>query len=337
MKRKTTWRCLSIRIIKNSAVENAEEGAGSIPTTEELELINRYTRRKLKAEEVYVFSVMLCDNDIDRDGERFTVESLFELEKLFVGKTGIFDHNPTAKNQTARIFACSVESESGRKTVNGDEYFALKARAYMPRNEKNAELISAIDSGILKEVSVGCAVEETRCSICGEKISVCPHRKGEKYGSKICCGELIHPYDAYEWSFVAVPSQRAAGVTKSAYGKELQMEDILTRLDKRQAFTLSEKDCVKLADYIDELKKSAKDGIYFRESLTSEVLRLSAAVQPEISRETMESVAKGMTVAQLKEFKNAFEKKRGETIAPSLQLYKDKGEKKAETFGQFQI
>lgn len=38
---------------------------------EELALINRYTRREMSEEEVYTFSVVLCDNDIDRDFERF--------------------------------------------------------------------------------------------------------------------------------------------------------------------------------------------------------------------------------------------------------------------------
>lgn len=66
-------------------------------TDDEMALINAYSRRTLTKDEVYVFGVVLCDNDIDRDNERFTVESLFELEKLFVGKTGIFDHSPTAK------------------------------------------------------------------------------------------------------------------------------------------------------------------------------------------------------------------------------------------------
>ena len=44
-----------------------------VPTAEDLELIGRYTRRTLAAEEVYTFPVILCDNDIDRDGERFSV------------------------------------------------------------------------------------------------------------------------------------------------------------------------------------------------------------------------------------------------------------------------
>ena len=312
-------------------------GSTSRPTDEELGLINAYTRRELSADEVYVFSVVLCDNDVDRDGERFTVESLFELEKLFVGKTGIFDHDPSAKNQTARIISCKVENVASRTTATGDEYFCLKARAYLPRTEGNSELIAALDSGIVKEVSVGCAVGKILCSVCGEDIGMCPHRKGETYGGKLCCGELTEPYDAYEWSFVAVPAQKNAGVTKTAYGKEIDMEGIMKKLSRGQSATFSDRDCKKLLEYIDSLKQSAKDGVYYRDSLTSEVLRLSAAVQPGISRETMESVTKGMTVAQLKEFKTAFEKQRAELIPVAPQLYTEKKSTKSDANGQYHI
>ena len=303
---------------------------------EELALINKYTRRNLLADEVYVFSVVLCDNAIDRDGERFTVESLFALEKLFVGKTGIFDHNPSAKNQTARIISCAVEAVEGKKTATGDDYFRLKARAYIPKSEKNNEVILALDSGIIKEVSVGCAVDEVLCSICGEKIGSCPHMKGEVYNSKICCGELTNPYDAYEWSFVAVPAQKEAGVTKS-YRKEKSMDSILKKLEIKKGFMLADGDCEKLLSYIDNLKQSAKDGVYYRESLTGEVLRLSAVIQPDISRDTMESITKSMTVAQLKEFKNAFEKKKNESVVPVVQLYNEKNKSNAVSNGQFRI
>ena len=265
-------------------------------TAAELELINTYTRKPLKAEEVFVFSVVLCDNDVDRDCERFTVESLFALEKLFVGKTGIFDHDPSAKNQTARIFSCATESIPSRKTATGDDYFRLMARAYMPVTDDNRALREAIDSGIVKEVSIGCAVRHTLCSICGKEIAACTHQKGERYGGRLCCGELCEPIDAYEWS-----------------------------------------DCEKLLGYIAELKNSAKDGVYFRDSLTSEVLRLSAAVQPDISRDTMESIAKTMSVAQLKEFKDAFEKQKAKAYSPKPQLSPNKSKTKTESFGQFTI
>lgn len=322
--------------ITKAAAGGVASDAGSA-TAEELELINTYTRRTLTAEEVYVFTIVLCDNDVDRDGERFTVESLFALEKLFVGKTGIFDHNPSAKNQTARIISCKVENVASRTTATGDEYFCLKARAYLPRTEGNSELIAALDSGIVKEVSVGCAVGKILCSVCGEDIGMCPHRKGETYGGKLCCGELTEPYDAYEWSFVAVPAQKNAGVTKTAYGKEIDMEGIMKKLSRGQSATFSDRDCKKLLEYIDSLKQSAKDGVYYRDSLTSEVLRLSAAVQPGISRETMESVTKGMTVAQLKEFKTAFEKQRAELIPVAPQLYTEKKSTKSDANGQYHI
>lgn len=323
---------------QNDIIKAAVIGEGSAAVSEEeLRLINGYARRAMAADEVYVFSVVLCDNDVDRDSERFPVESLFALEKLFVGKTGILDHNPSAKNQRARIFACRVESVPGQKTATGDEYFRLTARAYMPKTEDNRSLIEAIDSGIVKEVSVGCAVEKTVCSICGEEHALCSHQKGRRYNGKLCCGELHNPLDAYEWSFVAVPAQKAAGVVKSAKRKEETMDQLLKKLEERGNVLLSEGDCRRLSDYIGSLKQSAKDGVFYRDSLTAEVLRLSAAVQPDISRETMESVAKSLSISQLKEIKTAFEKQKQQAFSPVPQLPGKQSKQKTESFGQFTI
>lgn len=330
---------MSSKNIKKDVATAEVEGSSLTVSDEELELINRYTRRPLTKNEVYAFTVVLCDNDVDRDGERFTVESLYELEKLFEGKTGIFDHTPSAKNQTARIFKCEVESLSGKKTKTGDEYFRLKARAYIPKSEKNSDIILAIDSGIVKEVSVGCAADKVLCSICGQEIYSCSHTKGDTYGGRLCCSELVGITDAYEWSFVAVPAQKSAGVIK-AYektGKEMKMEEILKSIEERKALTLDSEQCEKLCKYIDGLKECAKDGIYYRESLTGEVLRLSAIVQPEISRETMSSIAKGMTVAQLNEFKSAYGKKAEQKIPVVPQLYREKTKTDAVSNGQFRI
>ena len=90
---------------------------------EDLALINALARRELKAEEVYTFAVRLCDNDIDRDGERFAVETLEELAGLFTGAPGIFDHQWSAKDRrpgsTARSW-CGRRASSpgtGRNTA----------------------------------------------------------------------------------------------------------------------------------------------------------------------------------------------------------------------------
>ena len=316
------------QVIKNCAVESGE-----------LELINSYTRRELKEDEVYVFTVLLCDNDIDRDYERFTVESLEKLSSLFVGKTGIFDHNPKAHNQSARIISCKVENVSGNKNTVGDDYFRLTARAYMPITDSNRELREAIDSGIIREVSVGCAVEKTVCSICGQEINSgeCPHVKGESYSGKLCYGELTNPYDAYEFSFTAIPAQKNAGVIKSYNGKESNMQDILKSIEKCEGVTLSKNDSKKLKAYIDNLKKQAADGVIYRNSLAGDVLKYSAVLQPEISSKTMKSITDSLSTEELKEIARVYKKmaQGGEDYKP--QLYLEKSAKKNDTNTEFKI
>ena len=218
-----------------------------IPTEQDMETINKFTRRKLTAQEVYVFPVVLCDNEIDRDGERFTTRALHTLSGLFVGKTGIFDHNPKGHNQTARIFETAVEEDPERTTCAGEPYRRLKARAYMVRTKANADLILEIDGGIKKEVSVGCAVAKSACSVCGKdpRHDPCGHRPGETYGEVKCCVELDEPTDAYEWSFVAVPAQVGAGVVKSYREREgvlppRSREEVLAAVEKGAAYLVEE-------------------------------------------------------------------------------------------------
>ena len=201
------------------------------PAPADLEAIGAFTRRAFAPEELYVFSVVLCNNDVDRDHEKFTRRALEELGALFVGKTGIFDHSMKSGDQAARIYATAVVPVPGRKTADGEDLVTLQAKAYMVRTPGNAELITQIDGGIKKEVSVGCSVERCVCSICGEDINTCAHKKGEVYGGKVCCAELVNAQDAYEWSFVAVPAQPRAGVLKRCGGEDA---GTLKTLVKRQ-------------------------------------------------------------------------------------------------------
>ena len=145
------------------------------------------------------------------------METLEELGKLFVGVSGVFDHQWSARGQTARIYRTEVVHEEGTLTQDGQPYCYLKGYAYMMRTEDNAGLIAEIDGGIKREVSVGCAVERVECSICGEDMNAsqrCGHQRGQEYDGQLCTGILLGATDAYEWSFVAVPAQRNAGVMK---------------------------------------------------------------------------------------------------------------------------
>ena len=73
---------MNLKIVKEG------KAASGMPAETELEAINAFAKTALTAEEVYTFSVILCDNEVDRDNERFTEGTLAELRELFVGKTG---------------------------------------------------------------------------------------------------------------------------------------------------------------------------------------------------------------------------------------------------------
>ena len=194
----------------------------------DIELINQYSVKKLTPEEVYCFSLILCDNDIDRDGERFTDAALEALAPLFLGKTGIMDHCWTAENQFARLYYTETEIIKDKKNALGEPLHVLRGRAYMLKTEANQPIIDAIEGGILKEVSVGCAMSRCTCSICGDDYGTCGHCKGETYGTQVCYAELSAPVDAYEFSFVAVPAQPGAGVTKSVKNLDDAFEMLMT-------------------------------------------------------------------------------------------------------------
>ena len=310
------------------------------PLEGELQLINKYTRRELGEEDVYVFSVVLCDNETDRDYEKFSDEALTKLAELYVGVTGIADHDPKCKNQKARIFSCSTEEVSGKVNSLGEPYRRLVARAYIPRSEKSEELIMELESGIKKEVSVGCAVKKRICSVCGEEISLCSHIKGRNYAGKLCYALLCEPEDAYEWSFVAVPAQKAAGVIK-AFEKNKSTSDTEKRCERKLGYkggelldiekklfcgeeqSFSQEEMRELAGKFRSLKKKALDGEYYREMLVKDVRGLSAVVLPELGADTLMSITGELSVSQLNELKKAFESKASEILPLKPQLSGD--------------
>lgn len=196
-----------------------------------LEALNQFTRRAHTLDEVYLFDVILCDNEIDRDGDCFSESALAELQKLFVGVTGIFDHDARSGNQTARIFRTELVTDPSRKTQNGHDYCCLKANAYMIRTDANRDLIREIEGGIKREVSISCAVSVQKCSVCGANRlkKACTHIKGRSYAGGVCHTVLEGITDVYEWSFVAVPAQRNAGVVKTCGGTACDAEKVAMR------------------------------------------------------------------------------------------------------------
>lgn len=189
-------------------------------TDEELKAINEYTLSPLTAENVFTFKITMCDNEVDRDFECFSLNALHQLKELYTGKTIIRDHNPTAVNQVARIYATELIQDESKTTKTGEPYTRLVARCYMVKTPENESLITEIKAGIKKEVSVGCSVATVKCSICGSnpRVTRCRHIKGKEYNSNGVKSQCVHildgATDAYEVSLVAIPAQRNAGACK---------------------------------------------------------------------------------------------------------------------------
>ena len=271
--------------------------SSGIPSAAQLEAINAQAKANLTQEQVYVFSLRLCDDQVDRDFERFDSFALPELAKLFIGKTGIVDHRWSTENQVARIFAAEV--------VREESVSYIKAWAYIRRGGHGDEVIADIDAGIKKEVSVGCAMGRSVCSVCGSEYGTCGHQKGEYYDGQLCCVILQEPMDAYEFSFVAVPAQRNAGVIKGFRGqkclKELA-EEFGAQAEYRAMF------------------KEAELGRKYRKELEDGVVRLCMALELGAEYEVVRSVMKTAAAEDLMKLRSALEERLACVMPVTTQL-----------------
>lgn len=282
---------------------NKEAGAqrSGAPTGEQLEKINALAKAELTAEQVYVFSLRLCDDQVDRDGEKFDTEALPELSRLFLGKTGILDHRWSAEGQVARIFETQVIREAGVSFI--------KAWAYIRRGGRGDEIIADIEAGIRKEVSVGCAMGRAVCSICGGDYGTCGHQKGHSYDGQVCCAILREPMDAYEFSFVAVPAQREAGVMKALGGGRVSLKDLAWEHGAQGEYR--------------ELAKLAELGRQYRRELEEAVVRLGLSLELGIDAPVLRSIVKTAGNEELTTLKRAWDEKLAQLLPPVYQLAAD--------------
>ena len=287
--------------------ESSAVGVG-VPTEAQLEKINALAKGTLTAEQVYVFSVRLCDDQVDRDFERFDTEALPVLAKLFVGKSGIVDHKWSAGSQLARIFDTEILTEDG---VTG-----IKAWAYIRRGGAGDEWIADIEAGIKKEVSVGCAMGRSVCSVCGGEYGSCGHRKGEYYEGQLCCAILRDPVDAYEFSFVAVPAQREAGVLKGM-GRQRCLKELAEEFGVQEEYR--------------GLWKLARMGQQYQKQLSDEVVRLGLMLGLKVAEPVLRSAAEKLSGAELVELRNALREQAAEKYPIQLQLGTVRGEEAMES------
>ena len=280
-------------------VKKATEAlSGGIPTAAQLEAINGQAKAAMTAEQIYVFSLRLCDDQVDRDMERFDTAALPGLAKLFIGKTGIVDHQWSAAKQVARIFAAEVVQE--------DRASYIKAWAYIRRGGANEEVIADIEAGIKKEVSVGCAMGRAVCSVCGSEYGSCGHVKGEHYDGQLCVAILKEPMDAYEFSFVAVPAQPNAGVLKALGGGNRTLKELAEQFGAQSEYRA--------------LFKEAQLGREYKKQIGNDVVRLCLSLELGVEEPALRAITEKAGAEELMKLKEALENRLAESMPMVTQL-----------------
>ena len=289
--------------------KEAQAVSSGVPTAVQLEAINALAKVQLTQDQVYVFSLRLCDDQVDRDFERFDAAALPGLAKLFIGRTGIVDHSWRADNQVARIFETQVVQEAGISYI--------KAWAYIRRGGSNEEIIADIEAGIKKEVSVGCAMGRCLCSICGSEYGTCGHQKGQHYDGQLCCGILCEPVDAYEFSFVAVPAQREAGVLKALGTNRRTLKELSEEFGAQAEYR--------------SLCREAELGRQYRKELEADVVRLCLLLDLGADSTVLRGIVRTAGAEDLQKLRVSLEEKAAQVMPLVTQLGGMKSEETLES------
>ena len=283
------------------------------PDEGQLAKINAIAKGTLTKDDVYVFSVRLCDDQVDRDFERFSAEAIEGLAPMFIGRPGIVDHDWSAERQIARVFDTAVEKEAGQTF--------LRAWAYMLRTEKTKDLIADIEGGIRQEVSIGCAMGKSTCSVCGAEYGACEHKKGAVYGGDVCCAVLSEPTDAYEFSFVAVPAQKKAGVLKKGRMSEEEEREFLEEFGR---------------ELREQLEKERGISERYRARVRKEFRRAAILAGAKLDEEALTILAENLPVASLEDL-TAQLTKSAEARYPLRVQLKNAAEKQEKLSSEFLI
>ncbi|MGN1081060.1 MAG: hypothetical protein ACI4QV_03110, partial [Acutalibacteraceae bacterium] len=143
-------------------------------------------------------------------------------------------------------------------------------------------------------------------------------------GKKVLCYHTLKdPADAYEWSFVAVPAQRKAGVTKS-------FDEMTEKFKFADEITVNKECFEDIASQLSDYGQKSAVADEYIEKLKNEIVALSVFSTP-LSSKAIRSAVDKMSFEELKAFCGEL---RSGISSPQL---KAKKEDKADGFDKFII
>ena len=144
------------------------------------------------------------------------------------------------------------------------------------------------------------------CSVCGSEYGSCGHQKGEYYDGVLCCVILKEPVDAYEFSFVAVPAQRDAGVLKGMGRGKRSLKELADEFGAQGEYRA--------------LYKEAQLGRQYRKELESSVVRLCLSLELGASEPVLQGIVSRANAEDLLALRTALQGRLDEMLPVQTQL-----------------
>jgi len=178
-------------------------GIRAVPPDDEaddtLAAINQFALRPLIAEDVAIFTLDLCHNQVDRHHSRFPDDELAKINAMVPGRPLMERHDLRGSLPRGTFFRSALHRAGERLSV--------RPEVYVLRTAENADFIRNIEGGIYRETSIGFAFRTPECSICARDIRTCEHVPGRVFGDAVCHFIMRNVLEVIEGSVVPSGSQ----------------------------------------------------------------------------------------------------------------------------------
>jgi hypothetical protein len=201
----------------------------SIDINKEFEHIKPLVSEDTTPEQLYIFSLRMCNNDIDADNDKLSDDFLRQFaEQINTSSIPLIkDHTWTADGQIGRVYRAEVLSDGVNSL--GEPYTYVLGYAYVAAD---SDIVSRIKLGLLSEVSVGFDGSGYTCSVCGAGVKShdCQCTNGHVFGTEYEGNPVYRNVNqclsALECSFVPVPAQDGAEIqSKSKEGRRVKISE----------------------------------------------------------------------------------------------------------------
>lgn len=161
--------------------------------------VNKYALRPLAPGDFRVFTMDLCNNQIDHHFSRFPEEELSRMVDMVPGRPLMELHDRANRLPRGTFFRSALAQEG--------DVVSIRADVYVLNIQENQAMIANIDGGVYRETSVGFSFGTPECSVCGKDIRNCKHVPGNQYKGESCHYVMRDVSEIIEGSLVPAGSQ----------------------------------------------------------------------------------------------------------------------------------